>query len=136
MKIHCISTELTENQAKKIWAQKPQFLQIRGFSLTIGQAYWVYGLAILSGEPWVYILDTSKYLRPVPLCLFEIIDRRISKYWVVKLHLDGNISMSYPTIVDNPYYLDDLSEYDPEIVKDFQKIQELLYTEFNGVDNL
>ena len=130
MKVLCISTILSEDQARKIWSQKPQFVEIKDFGVTAGQNYLVYGIAILGGEPWVYILSSSNYLRPVPLCLFEIVDSRVSQHWIVKNNSDGGIEISCPSIINNPYYLDDLSENDLDTVKDFQKIQQILHVEF------
>ena len=130
MKLLCLSTKLSDEQAQKIWSQKPQFREIKDFGLTTGQNYWVYGITILGGEPWVYVLSPSEYLHPVPLCLFRVIDGQVSKYWIANLDLQGNLEISYPTIVDNPYYLDKLSESNPATVEDFQRIQQLLSAEF------
>lgn len=133
MRLLCISTKLTNEQATKIWARSPQFMNMKDFYLLIGEEYLVYGINIRSGEPWVYILPPlTGYLRPVPLCLFKIIDNTLSKYWLINLDSEGCVEISYPSIIDNPYYIDNLSDSKPETVEDFKKIQELISVEFDN----
>jgi hypothetical protein len=132
MKTRCISSRLSDNQVKKIWATKPHFQDVRDFGTIVGKEYLVFGISIMDGEPWIDILSESKYLVQAPLCLFEIINRRISKYWVVGFSPHGDFIMRPPSILDQPYYFDDLSEYKPDVLNEFQKIKDLLENEWSS----
>lgn len=130
MIIRCISTKPTEEQAKRLGIGKNYFPGKQEFGVKAGEEYLVFGISILDGEPWVDImLPIANILHPVPLCLFEIVDRRISKYWVIGLESKGNLIISPPSILDQPYYFDDLSESIPEVVEDFRRVRELLEAE-------
>jgi hypothetical protein len=101
-------------------------------NLIIGKEYIVYGLSILSGTPWIYILNNAEtYIYSEPLSLFEIIDSRVSKYWEIRTEDDGTLFF-WPHSFFQPYYHDDLSEGIPEVVKDFQRVKELIDAEANS----
>ena len=131
MLIRCISTQPTEEQAQRLGIGKNYFPGRQQFGVSVGEKYLVFGLTIMNGEPWVDImLLPSGYLHSVPLCLFEILDRHVSKYWVIGFGPKGNITIGPPSILDQPYYFDDLSNGVAEVVDDFRRIRELLEAEF------
>lgn len=99
------------------------------FNLKLGQEYVVYGISFLGGAPWVEIVgESNTYVYSVPLCLFEITDGTVSKYWVARIDQDGDILM-WPPSFYKAYYHDDLSEGILEVVKDFQRVQKLIMEE-------
>jgi hypothetical protein len=131
MKIRCISPAPSKEDAKKLGIGKHYFPGRQQFGVNIGDEYLVFGVNVLDGEPWVYLLLLpAGYLHPVPLCMFEIVDKRISKYWLIDIGPKGNLKMCPESILSQPYYLDDLSNNIPEVVDDFQKIRDQLESEF------
>lgn len=83
------------------------------FPLKIGKDYNVYAMTIHDGYAWYYIYNEYSFYYPVwnPCPLFEIVDGRISRYWV----------FSYKTAVDYfkayalwiyPEWANDLDYYD------------------------
>jgi hypothetical protein len=131
MLVRCISTQPTEEQAQRLGVGKNYFPGKQQFGVAAGEKYLVFGLSIVDGETWIDILLLpSGYLHSVPLILFEILDRRLSKYWVIGFGPKGNLIMRPSSIVDQPYYFDDLSNGVPEVVEDFREVKELLEAEF------
>jgi hypothetical protein len=130
MIIRCISSEPSEEQARKLGVGKNYFPGRQEFGLIIGEDYLVFGLTMVDGEPWADILlSPVDYLHSVPLCLFEIIDKRVSKYWEIGLGPKGNLIIRPSSILNQPYYFDDLSNSVPDVVDDFQRLRGLLDAE-------
>jgi hypothetical protein len=92
------------------------------FNLSVGREYFVYGLTFLSGAPWVEILEDFGYLYSAPLCLFEITDARVSRYWQLQIGPDSTV-MLWPPSFYREYYFDDLIEGVPDILDDFRKVR-------------
>jgi hypothetical protein len=65
------------------------------------------------------------YCYSVPLCLFNIIENRISRYWKFQVWDNGDI-LFWPNSFYKPYYHDDLTEGNPEVVADFLKVKRLI----------
>lgn len=128
MKVRCISKLPNSEQAQLLG---DHFIPGKQeFHLDIGREYIVFGLQILSGEPWIEILSDSGYLRSVPLCLFNIIDGHISKLWEIR-YKDGFLTL-WPAAFYDEYFFDDLIEGTEEIVDKFQKIRALIEKEANS----
>jgi hypothetical protein len=70
----------------------------------------------------VDIASDSGYLYPVPLCLFEVIDGRVSQHWQVRQYEDGDLTL-WPPSFYREYYHDDLIEGVPEVVDDFRRVR-------------
>ena len=104
------------------------------FGLELGREYVVFGMRVFSETPWVDIIGSEAgfadpgYLRPVPLCLFEIVNGRVSRYWEVRQSSNGLLELQPPSFYRD-YYHDDLSEDVPEVVEDFAQMRALMEAE-------
>jgi hypothetical protein len=129
MLVKCIASLPDDEQAKILGIGKHYYPGQMEFNVQIGQEYVVFGISFLTGAPWIFILSQSKtYTYLVPLCLFETIDGRVSKYWVAKVDQDGDFFL-WPPSFYQPYYHDDLSEGVPDVAKDFQRVRQLIMEE-------
>jgi hypothetical protein len=79
---------------------------------------------------WVEVLMEPDIptLIPAPLCLFEIVDPRVSRYWEIHVSDEGMVRL-WPPSFYREYYHDDLSDRAPEIVKDFWRVHALIEAE-------
>lgn len=126
MLIKCKALLPNDDQANNLGVGKHYFPGQMVFGLKIDQEYIVYCVSILGGAPWVDIISESGlYCYSVPLCLFDIIDNRVSRYWKIQICDDGDI-LFWPKSFYKPYYHDDLSEGIPEVVADFLKVKKLI----------
>jgi len=129
MRIKCIALLPNDEQAKYLGIGKHYYPGSMVFNLRLGQEYIVYGISFLGGAAWVQIANPSNtYVYSVPLCLFEITDGTVSKYWVARVDQDGDVFL-WPASFYKPYYHDDLTEGVLEIVEDFQRVRQLILEE-------
>jgi len=126
MIVRCISLLPSKQQAKQLG--KYYYPDQQTFGLTIGKEYVVYCLEIHGGMAWVDLVSETNYLFPAPLCLFEVVDGRVSKYWELRLGEDDSVLFRPPSFFKE-YFHDDLAEGVPEVVEEFQKIRTLIETE-------
>lgn len=133
MKIICRNVEPNESQAKTLGIGKYYFPGQEVFPVEIGREYTVYGLSILGGSVWVDIVEYQRddFCVLVPLCLFGILDDRLSKYWHLRILENGEIYL-LPEVFYTPYFQDDLTEGVPEAVDGFKQIKELIDMEFSS----
>ena len=129
MIIKCTSLLPNEEQAKKLGKTFQSGKQ--NFWLEIGKEYVVYGLRILQGSIWVELVSDTNYLYSVPLCLFEVVDKKVSKYWEIGLR-KNNIYF-WPNSFYKEYYHDDLFEGVPEVLENFLRIKSLIDKEAKGL---
>lgn len=130
MKVKCISLAPNKQQIEQLG--KYYYPGKQEFYLTVGQIYVVFGMQILGGIPWLELASDTNYLFSVPLCLFEIIDARVSQYWEVHMDRDGNL-LIWPSSFYRDYYYDDLAEGIKEIVEDFNHVRSLIEAEARRV---
>src|SRR4051812_30735358 len=59
--------------------------------ITVGASYLVFALTIRRGGVWYYVLDDQDLGFPVwyPAPLFEVIDARLSRFWIFGFSDDG-----------------------------------------------
>jgi hypothetical protein len=126
MKVRCVAQLPNDRQALKLGKHYHPGKQV--FKISIGQEYLVYGLTLLSGAPWVELLEDFGYLFSVPLCLFEITDARVSRHWIVRLNAEERVSF-WPPSFYREYYFDDLIEGTPEVLEDFRKVRAQIESE-------
>lgn len=126
MKVKCKTKFPNEEQAKKLG--KYYHAGKQEFGLTIGKEYIVFGLRILDGAVWVELVSDTGYLYSTPLCLFGIIDGRVSRYWETRVDEDGDVDILPPSFYSK-YYYDDLLERVSDVVEDFRKIRSLIESE-------
>jgi hypothetical protein len=133
--VKCISAHPTEAQIQMLGQG---FRRDRSFGIAAGREYLVLGL-IIDAAPqsdgrgaWVDVLMEPEIptLISAPLCLFEIVDPRVSRHWEIRVSDNGNVRL-WPSSFYREYYHDDLSNRDPETVKDFWHVHSLLETEAN-----
>jgi len=133
MIVKCVSAYPTETQIQVLG---PGFRRDRSFGVVEGREYLVLGLIIDSAAQsdgrgaWVDVLMEPEIptVISVPLCLFEIIDPRVSRYWQVRVSDEGIVNL-WPPSFYREYYHSDLSDREPEVVKDFWRVHALLEAE-------
>ena len=79
------------------------------FPVEIGREYLAFGLRLWGAGAWVDIEVDAGYLVSVPLCLFEVVDARVSETWTVRMHDDGDVAVM-PEAFHAEYFHDDLIE--------------------------
>ncbi len=106
------------------------------FSVKEGYEYTVYALGINYGHIW-YCICNGNYFFPKwnPSTLFEVVDNRLSRYWVFGLDEDDNKKvplLSFPEWVNDEYFYGELvdgNSDDPNTII-FRKYKELMDLEF------
>ncbi|HYQ49387.1 MAG TPA: hypothetical protein VES70_03045 [Pseudomonas sp.] len=106
----------------------------REFPINVGHEYLVYTVACIFEKGEYHGLtpygveDEFGRLIPVPSWLFEIIDPRASRYWVVTSD-EGSFYMRPREFVDNEYLSDDIHEDLPGARATLQEIKARLEAE-------
>ncbi len=127
MRVKCISLLPNEQQTKQLG---PYYFPGRQVfhDLVLDKEYVVFGLRILAGMPWIDLLSKDEdYLFPAPLCLFVIVDGRVSRYWEARMK-SGALFL-WPTSFYREYYHEDLFEGVQEAVEDFERVRALIEAE-------
>jgi hypothetical protein len=127
MRVRCISTYPSEEQIQRLGKR---FYRNQDFHIASGKEYVVFGLefSLDSNIPSVSLVGEYDKLRDAPLCLFEIIDARVSRYWEVRASGNG-VLVFWPHSFFREYYHDDLSELVPEVVADFERVRAMMEAE-------
>jgi hypothetical protein len=79
------------------------------FPVEIGREYMAFGLRLWGSGAWADIEVDAGYLVSVPLCLFEVVDGKVSEMWKIRMHDDGDIDL-LPEAFHSQYFHDDLIE--------------------------
>lgn len=128
MKVICLANQLTKDQKKQLGISEKNDFQ---YPIEIGEFYTVLGISNDLSQNGCIILDIPYfYIFSVPLCLFDIIDDRPSKYWKIKKSSDHELTM-IPEEFYQEYFYDDLSNGFPEIVEIYKQVVEKLEKEFD-----
>jgi len=115
----------------------PDYYRKQAFHIHGDGTYTVLGLTfhirsnLYGSGVTVQIDDDYGRLASVPLCLFEIVDDRMSSHWVARQWADGTVAMWPPSFFIDFYY-DDLSEGVDEIVRDHARVKQELEAEANA----
>ena len=125
MIVRCIAEKLSEEQAHRFSFERYRLQGGQSFNLRLGQEYVVYGITIMGGEPWVEIASVFEYVYSVPLCLFEIVDGRVSRHWEARWFPSGTFALWPPSFYQE-YYHDFLSDGDPAMLEDFRRVRALI----------
>lgn len=123
MIVKCTATLPSPQQAQRLGAHYRPGKQ--AFGLVAGEQYLVFALRTLGGEPWVEIVDADLdpgYLFAVPLCLFEIVDPRVSACWEARVDREGQVVLA-PGPLHREFFHDDLFEGVDTAVEDFTRIR-------------
>jgi hypothetical protein len=128
MKIKCLNNRLGQDQREKLGFQP---WQDPNFQLTRGRVYSVLGLTAslnpIAGVV-VQILNDGAQCIFVPLCLFDIVDARLSKFWRAKL-LDQYTLALWPEEFYSEYFHDDLSSGVTGVVEKFGRVRDAIEAE-------
>lgn len=95
------------------------------FAVTPGRAYFVFGVTLLLGIAWYYVLDDNGHIWPtwVPAPLFDITDGKIPGSWVVgyfRFSRDDQYPLlSFPEWASDHNFYERLVEREPEAVRIF-----------------
>lgn len=126
MRIKCISLLPNKQQAKRLG--KYYYPGQQTYEVALGKEYVVYCLEIIDGMAWVHYDSESNRLSISPLCLFKIIDGRVSQYWELRLWEENNVLLRPPSFYQE-FFHDDLVEGVPEVVAEYQRVKALLEKE-------
>lgn len=112
------------------------------FMLTLGREYVVYAMTVDSGHPWFYIVDDDLHPWPMwhPGPLFELVDGRVSRYWVfgyaprdddAQGRAVPNAEFAFPEWIREPMFLDRLTDNEQPEVSVFARYKSLMDDEFD-----
>lgn len=141
MIIKCISIYPSEEQIQRFLG--PGLWRNREFGVVIGREYLVLGLTVngalqkTGNGAWVDILMEPEVptVIPVPLCLFEIVDARVSRFWELRLSDEGSITL-WPPSFYRQSFLENVSDRVPDAVEEFWKVQARIASETNQISAL
>lgn len=124
MKVKCLSNKKTSNYTQD---SEYEFLDI-------GKEYTVYGMIIINCEVWYYICERkhNRFPLPRPSNLFEIIDNRLSRYWIYGI-VEGFKKYPvwmFPEWINETYFEDSLTDGEEREVAIFNFYKELMDLEF------
>ncbi len=74
------------------------------------------------------VLDDFGRWSMAPICLFHVTDSRLSRYWIVRQYGEMGLRL-WPESFFRDYYHDLLTDGDPEVVADFERVLSLLKAE-------
>lgn len=131
MKVKCLKTYPTEEELQILGAS---FYRKQAFHVTKGMEYDVLGIEFLRNSTLgtgviLIVYNDCERANCVPLCLFEITENTVSRFWECRI-LNNDNMLLFPHSFCEKYYFDDLFEGKAEVVGDFRKIVTLLKTEF------
>ncbi len=128
MKVICRSTEVTREQREEMG--QPD--DTSRYYLDVGKTYTVMGFGCGAGVDGgaVLFLPGEHYLLPVPLCLFDVVDERPSRYWVARKNSEHTLSL-WPVELHIDYFQDRLSDFEPELIPIYQELCARMESEFD-----
>jgi hypothetical protein len=134
VRVKCLSEYPSKEEIKQLGKG---FCRKQSFGVEIGREYTVLALDffvrsnLFGTGPYVEIADELDRLGWAPLCLFEILDASVSRFWKACVLEHSTLSLAPPAF-RTEYYHDDLSERVPEVVEDFRRLRALLEAEAIG----
>jgi hypothetical protein len=133
MRARCIADKLSTEQ--KLILGVPE-AQNPCYQITVGRVYTVLGISYqtqskyCNGTMLEIQEDEKAYCISIPLCLFEVVDRRISKYWIaVQRHFDMTL---WPEEFYTDFFHDDLTEGIKETKAIYEMVVEKILNEFDS----
>lgn len=108
------------------------------YDVTVGKSYVALGLvfssvpSLLGTDGAVTYTENDFYIMSAPLVMFEIVDPRPSAKWTFGRNQNGEWCFWPPSFFTN-FYADKLSNGDPALVNDFQRVYAELRAE-SGFD--
>ena len=108
------------------------------YAVTVGKSYVVLGLtfsnapSLLGTDGAITYTENDRYILSAPLAMFEIVDPRPSTKWTFGRSQNGEWCFWPPSFFAD-FYADKLSDGDPAMVDDFQRIYAELRAE-SGIE--
>lgn len=100
-----------------------QILIDQDFHLDQGKHYFVLALLIKrNGGIIIDCIGKHGHIGYYPIDFFKITDGSVSKYWLMQINQNGDITFYPKEYYENEYFHDDLSEDDPEMVRQFHDL--------------
>lgn len=135
MKIRCISNKATQLPQEVL---QNYIVGDKEFFIEEGTEYVVYALKMYLGYIWYCICDRvyTYYPRWYLSSLFEVSDKRLSRYWLIRVEEDDSGKntpyFSFPEWANDPYFYGELIEEDSsdKNANTFRKYKELMDLEF------
>jgi hypothetical protein len=127
MKVICRSTTLTPQQRQAL----DQVGQTDIYNFNVGEIYTVLGLSCgvdIDGGALLHLAGPH-YLLAAPLCLFDIVDPRPSRYWIAR-KTEHTLSLR-PEALHIDYFQDRLSDGDPELIPIYRELCARMESEFD-----
>ncbi len=108
------------------------------FYIDVGAEYTVYAMTVNNGYIWYYISDNmfTYFPRWKPPFFFEVIDTRLSRYWIYTYKKFENYTQAHPILAfpewanNHPDFYDMLSDKNEEETTIFKSYKELMDLEF------
>ncbi|MEO6831171.1 MAG: hypothetical protein ABI378_02870 [Chitinophagaceae bacterium] len=105
--------------------------------LEVGKQFVVYGINTIKRHLW-YLIQDNQMIYPMyyPSALFEIIDGRLSSFWIARENLDDYddnvkaIDIGIREIVENKYFYGELLEDNSEYKGIFDEYKKNIKNEF------
>lgn len=135
MKVQCLKKYPSEEQIIELGKN---FYANQGFYVEVGEYYTVLAVFIYNNQPafgsgcWIQVVSKDEHLINAPLCLFQVIDGTLSRFWEISVNQKGTVCFCPPSFLKE-YYYDDLSEGVKEIRNDFNRIKNLILNEDSAV---
>ncbi|AWF80679.1 hypothetical protein BTJ40_07540 [Microbulbifer sp. A4B17] len=134
MKVKAVATKLTCAQKKELNIdQRKQF----EWQLTVNKEYLIISVRNIIGSSFygnsvlLELEDDYGRLLFCPICLFQVVDDRPSRFW--RVSLDGsNLSLQVKEFCDNPELSEKILDREPEALLEFEKIKAKLDAEFDN----
>jgi hypothetical protein len=129
MKVKCISNKIPVS----LNDTKNDSISNREFDVKEGREYVVYALNVFKKYTWYCICEESDFY-PMwnPCVLFDIIDTRLSRFWIVGCDEDNMPFLSFPEWVNDAYFYGELIENNSDDINAvvFRKYKKLMDLEF------
>jgi hypothetical protein len=132
VKVKCIADYPSDEDIQRLGKS---FYRKQSFHVTIGREYIVFGMefyedSIVRGTGvWISFVSDYASLTSAPLCMFEIIDARASRFWECR-QLAERIVVLWPDAFFTEYFHDDLGEGVDAAVEEFKRVRSLIEGEF------
>ncbi len=133
MRVRCLQQRPSENQVAALGSR---YYRSQSFHLTVGKEYVAIGLDLAVDSNvhgtgvWVHLVSDQGNLIWAPLALFEVTDRRVSKYWEARV-FDKGLKLWPPSLFRDSYH-EDLADGVAEVEGDFRQVRAKLEEEAYG----
>lgn len=128
MKVICRASELSAEQWSAIGLADYAF----PFHFEVGSTYTVLGISsareCISGT--ILDLPSEHYVLPAPLCLFDIVDERPSRYWRARRFGEYGLHL-WPEAFYIDCFHDRLSDFDAELAPIYRELRARMESEFD-----